>query len=215
MMHLSSLARAGLLCALAALGASGCGQHPAGPRQEAPVFARLPEDSLEFLSPALDAPALGVRSVRFYAVKGQDREVRLMYRPRPGELDSAEFARFKVDKRSLVNRPDGTPLAPGDSVLITLAIVDTLRLIIDFQPSGLRFNPQRPARLWIKFWEADPDLDHDGAVTPADSMLLLSTQIWGQHRPARPWSSLPSQVDVMTQDVEARIPGFTRYAVAY
>ena len=215
MMRFPSLAGAGFLCALAAIGASGCGQDPAGPRQEAPVFTRLPEDSLEFLSPALDAPSLGARTVKFYAVKGEDREVRMMYRPRAGEVDSAEFARFKVDKRSLVNRPDGTPLAPGDSLLITLTIVDTLRLIIDFQPSGLRFNPQRPARLWIKFWEADPDLDHDGSVTPSDSLLLLSTQIWGQHRPARPWSSLPSKVDVASQDVEARIPGFTRYAVAY
>ncbi len=173
------------------------------------------EPGLVFLRPAPGAPPLGERQVSFWAVKGESREVRLMYTSVAGQPDSAEFARFRVDARSLVSRPDGTPIAPGDSILISLTIVDTLRFMTDFQPQGLQFSPTRPARLWLKFGEADPDLNDDGLVNAADTTILLGLRIWRQERPGDPWTSLPSVVDTLTQEVEADVPGFTRYAVAY
>ncbi len=207
--------RGALLLGLLAL--IGCGADPgtgAGPGPE-PVDSTVNEAGLHFLRPAATAPPLASRVQSFWAVRGEAREVRLMYQPRPGAADSVEFARFRVESRSLVQDQFGQPVAPGDSILITLSISDTLRLITEFQPAGLVFSPSRPARLWLKFGEADPDLNNDGIVSAADTSLLLDLSIWRQERPGDPWALLASMVDTVEQEVEADIPGFTRYAVAY
>jgi hypothetical protein len=199
----------GLLLAGAACAGNGA---PVG---STPADSTASQDSLHFLRPAATAPALGERQVSFWAVRGETREVRLTYRARPGATDSVEFARFRVEDRSLVNRPDGTPIAQGDSVLITLQVVDTLKLITEFAPQGLDFSSSRPARLWLKFGEADPDLNGDGLVNEDDTALLLALRIWRQEQPGDPWSMLSSSVDTVSKEVEADIPGFTRYALSY
>lgn len=206
---LAAVAAIALACSSAGDGSGGTGPGPV------PTDSTVAEDSLRFLRPALTAPPFAARTVSFWAVRGQRREIRLMYQPAAGQLDSFEFIRFRVDKKSLVTDSAGQPLASGDSVLITLTISDTLRLITEFQPAGLTFNPSEPARLWIKFGEADPDLNEDGVVTAADTTLLLGLKIWKLEQPGEPWSLLPSIVNTVSQEVEADIPGFTRYAVAY
>lgn len=173
------------------------------------------EESLHFLRPALTAPAFAGRTQSFWAVRGERREIRLMYQPEAGQVDSFEFVRFRIDDNTLVKDSAGNPLAVGDSVLITLTLSDTLRMIVEFQPSGLQFDPANPARLWIKFGEADPDLNEDGAVTPADSTVLLTMKIWRLEQTGQPWTRMPSFVNTMEQEVEADLFGFTRYAVAY
>lgn len=198
-----------LLAACTADAGSSAGPGPG------PVDSTLNEASLRFLQPALTAPPLASRVQSFWAVRGESREIRLMYQPLPGQADSVEFMRFRVESRSLVNDQHGQPIAQGDSVRITVTVVDTLRLITDFQPSGLVFSASRPARLWLKFAEADPDLNHDGMVSAADTALLLGLSIWRQENPGEPWALLRSTVDTVAQEVEADIPGFTRYAVAY
>lgn len=205
-----------LIGALLAVGA-GCASDPGGGGGIGPVptDSTVPGDSLNFLRAALTAPPFAERTLGFYAVRGETREIRLMYRPKAGQADSVEFARFRVDAQSLVNDSAGNPIANGDSILITLGVQDTLHLITEFRPSGLVFNPTKPARLWLKFGEADPDLNGDNSVTAADTTLLLSLTIWKQERPTDPWSLVPSTVDLPSQDVEADIKGFTRFAVAY
>ena len=180
-----------------------------------PADSTAAQDSLHFLRPALTAPPIADRVVSFWAVRGQRRELRLMYRPAPGGVDSVEFARLRVDDRSLVNRPDGTPIAQGDSILITISMVDTLQLITEFQPAGLVFSNSRPARLWLKYGEADPDLNRDGLVTAADTALVLALKIWKQENLGDPWQQLPSTVNLIELELEADRPGFTRYAVSY
>ncbi len=197
---------------LAAIACSQDGDGGSGPGNDSVVQV---EDSLTFLRPTPGGPAFGDGTVSFWAVKGQRREARLMYRPLPGAVDSVEFARFRVDDRSLVNRPDGSPLAPGDSILITLTIADSSRLIAGFEPAGLRFNAARPARLALKYGEADPDLDHNGVVNAADTALVATFRIWRQEEPGQPWVSVPSTLSEEALEVEADIFGFTRYAVAY
>jgi hypothetical protein len=195
--------------------AAACGDGASTPPGPTPPDSTAPQDSLHFLVAGPTAPPLADRVVSFWAVKGERRELRLMYRPAPGMVDSVEFARLRVDDRSLVNRPDGSPMADGDSILITITMVDTLNLIADFQPAGLVFSSRRPARLWLKYGEADPDLDRDGVVTAADSLLIQQLTIWRQENPGDPWSQLPSTVNLVELEVEADIPGFTRYAVSY
>jgi hypothetical protein len=181
-----------------------------------PLRAHLVDDSdIVFVQNGADAPPLGVRQVSFWAVVGQSRRASLYYTRRPGAVDSTELVRFRVDKKSLHRRPDGTPFAAGDSILITLTVVDTLNLIVDFAPSGLTFNPKYPARLWFKWTETNHDLDHDGAVTPADDTVRLTTAIHAQESVGAPWARLATKIDFASQDVEARPTSFTRYAVAY
>lgn len=192
-------------------GDSGSSPSPVPPVDTTPV----PEVGLRFLVPDSTKPPLGERQVSFWAVRGKRREVRLMYQKAPGSTDSVEFARFRVDDRTLVTAADGSPLAQGDSLLITLTVVDTLKLITQFEPSGLTFNPNRPARLWLKYGESSPDLDGDGSVTAADTTLISALCIWRQEQSTDPWYKVASTLNLAEFEIEADILGFTRYAVAY
>src|SRR5688500_1430335 len=121
-------------------------------------------DELKFLQLPPGAPPLVVQTASFWARTDDNREVRMFFRPRPGEADSSEFLRFRVDEGSLARRPNGSAFATVDSILITVTVVDLQRLIVDFQPSGLRFSQSRPARLKIEYENADHDFDDDGDV---------------------------------------------------
>ena len=175
----------------------------------------LPESSLTFLRPAVGAPPLARRQVSFWAVNGQSREGVILYQKRPGQPAASKLVRLKVDKRSLMNRPDGTSIAPGDSILITMSVVDTLTLNVDFQPQGLLFAPSRPARITFWYLEADHDFNFDGVVDASDVALESSFEVWGQELPGDPWSNLVSLPRPGRDQVEARVPGVTRYAVSY
>lgn len=197
-----------------ACGGAEDGLAPGGVR--APVAAAsVPESELHFLQPASGAPPLAATSVSFYAVRGQDREASLWYHRRPGAPDSSRLVRLRVDRRSLVNAPDGTPLAPGDSVLITLTVVDPARLIVEYQPAGLVFAPRRPAKVTYWYLEADHDFNGDGVVDALDRALERSFGVWGQEQPGDPWNSVPVIRQPLVDQIEGSIPGFTRYAVAY
>ncbi len=204
-----------LLCLAVILGCSTDPGAGGGPGTGA-TDSTIAQDSLHFLRASLSAPPLADRQVSFWAVRGQNREIRLMYRPASGQSDSVEFARFRVDDRTLVTDSAGQPIAQGDSLLITLSIIDSLHLVTEFQPSGLVFNPSRPARLWLKFGEADPDLNQDGVVTAADTALIASLSIWKQEQPTDAhWRLVPSTHNMASLEIEADIAGFTRFAVAY
>jgi len=206
-------------CVLLSLAAIlGCGTDPGagGNPGTGPTDSTVAQDSLRFLRASVSAPPLADRQVSFWAVRGQTREIRLMYRPAAGQPDSVEFARFRVDDRTLVTDSAGQPIAQGDSLRITLSIVDSLHLVTEFQPSGLVFSPSRPARLWLKFGEADPDLNQDGVVTAADTALIASLSIWKQEHPTDThWQLVSSTINMVSLEVEADIAGFTRFAVAY
>lgn len=204
-------------CWLIAMVVAGvaCGQSDAGTGTPGPDTVITVEDSLTFLRPAPNAPGFGNLSVSFWAVKGIRSQVELRYRALPGQSDSAVFVRFRVDPQSLRARPDGTPIADGDSVLITLSVDDSTRLICKYEPEGLQFDSKKPARLFIKYGEADPDLDRNGVVNAQDTALVRSFRIWRQEVAGEPWVGIPSTVAEDALEVQADIYGFTRYAVAY
>ena len=203
------------LAVVATVALLGCGPASTPVEVEAPTLRQSRDGSADptFFVNSADAPPFATRTVSFWAVRGQNREARIYYQPSPGERDSTEFLRFKVDARSLVARPDGTPIAEGDSLLITLTVADGPDLIVDFQPSGLRFNPRRRPELEFRMDECDLDLNGDGAVDQTDRNLLRSAQIFRQESLGLPWEPLATNQAVL--DFKARIDGFTRYAVAY
>lgn len=172
-------------------------------------------DEMHFLRPSINTPPLSSTTVSFYAKRGEDREAFMYYQPKAGTSDSSLFMRFKVPGASLDRRPDGTAFQMGDSVLITINVADPSRMILDFQPSGLKFAPTTPAELKIDFGEASHDLDGDGDVDAEDVTHELQLSIWKQEAAGLPWIRLSSFVDFSSDKVEAKLVSFTGYAISY
>ena len=186
--------------------AVSCGDST-GPTDERPA------SELNFLRPAANAPEFADTTVTFYAKRGEDRQVRIRYAVAPGQFE--EFVRFRVRDDALLARPDGRTIAQGDSLLITVRGVDFARLIVEFQPSGLRFSPSEPAELTFKYNHTDPDLDGDGDVDADDLVFETLLSVWRQEAPGQPWFKVVSKVEIGIDEIEADITGFTGYALAY
>ena len=198
------LARAMLVVApLTMAGLAAChndkGTGPATP---------TPEGDLHFLTPAQNGSPI-VAVARFYAVRGQNSELRLRHE------NGSDFLRFEVKNNTGIELPGGISLAVGDSVLITVTVSDASRFIVDFQPVGLKFTGSDPAELRLRYAEADPDVNGDGRVDATDDSLRSSFSIWRQELPGDPWFKLGSAVFKDQDEVRASITGFTRYAIAY
>jgi hypothetical protein len=172
-----------------------------------------PTEALNFLRPAPNAPQFADTTVRFIARRGQNSEVRIRYLVAPDQFE--EFVRFRVREDALLAYPDGRPFRDGDEVEITVRVVDFARLIVEFQPSGLKFNPQRPAELTFKYNHTHPDRDRDGDVDNNDAEIETLLAIWRQESPGQPWVKLLSKVEISLDEIEADITGFTGYALAY
>ncbi|CAN5725852.1 hypothetical protein BH23GEM9_BH23GEM9_13190 [soil metagenome] len=174
------------------------------PKQEAELrVARFPAD----------LAALAQTSASFWAVKGENREVTLRYLDSSGS-GSDRFLEFEVPADALLLRPDGTPFARGDSVLITVQVGTDRRMLFHFQPSGLRFNPAEPARLRVNYRRLNGDLDGDGQVTDADFRLERDARIWKQEQPGDPWFPLGTVKDLDAREFRARITSFSGFVIA-
>ena len=174
-----------------------------------------PTSELRLLTVLPTAPLLSTTTVSFYAVKGRNAGADLWYRARPGRSDSTKMLEFRMGGESLDRRPDGTAFAAGDSVLITITVINPTNLIVDFQPSGLKFSSKDPPRLKMFFGECGDDLDRDGQVTSNDDAIKGQLSLWRQETPTAPWIKLSSLVVKENEEIDALLGGFTGYAVAY
>lgn len=199
---MKKLIRPFTMLVLAALAA--CGGDSTSPTQ-----VQKPTSDLHFIRLSAGAPPLESNVVSFYAVRGQDREVRVQLR------DGSDFLRFRVFANSLVTRPDGSTIAPGDSILITITVADPTTFAADFQPAGLKFSSSAPARLQFEFADCDKDLNGDGVVTAADTALIPQISTWRQETASAPWVKVSSTVEVEINEVQSDISGFSGYALAY
>lgn len=175
-----------------------------------------PPSELTILRLAEGSPPLFNPVTSFYAVRGENREGEISFvdDERPGE-PGEQYLELKVDAEALAARPDGSPFAEGDSVLITVRVVDAAQLLFEFEPAGLTFNPSRPAELKIHYDHADDDLDEDGDVDLDDETLELTIGIWRQENDGDPFARLGSLLIDDLEEVEAELQGFSRYALAY
>jgi hypothetical protein len=194
--------------------------HPAaassrGVAPSTPGAVATSTGSPQFLQPAAGAATIANPVVSFWAKRGVDRTAEMYYRRAHGGRDSVVFFSLRVRAKSLWRRPDGTAFASGDSVLITLTLVDAQKGIVDCQPSGLRFDPGTPARLKVSFAETDDDVNHDGRVNALDAALTRTFAVWRREAPTDPWIRQASIVSVGTHEVESEIGGFTGYAIAW
>lgn len=183
----------------------------------------LPGDALRaggysdpiFLQTAEGAPGIATPAVSFWAVKGQDREAFIWYNAQAGSNDSTKLVRFRVPKKSLCKRPDGSNIANGDSLQITMTVVDASRQQVTFEPAGLLFCSGKPAKLTMWWEQADHDFDDDGDIDAADIAWESLLSIWKQETPGAPWQKVATVIQPDSDQAEASITGFTSYLVAY
>jgi hypothetical protein len=168
-----------------------------------------------FLQSAAGAPTIANPVVSFWAKRGRRQTAEMYYHAAPGSRDSAVFFSLRLRERSLARRPDGRAFADGDSVLVTLTLVDPERMVVDCQPSGLRFSSGDPVRLKMSFLHTDDDMNHDGVVDGSDASAARRLTIWRKETAVTPWQSLASDVEIGTHEVEAEIGGFTGYVIAW
>ncbi len=120
---------------------------------------------------------------------------------------------FKLSSSSLLAYPNGMPIAPGDTVRITISRDPQGRILFSFSPSGLTFNPLSPASLTIWYAHANPDVDGDGIVDATDALLESQFGIFKQELLTDPWLSIPSVNLTGAQTVQAWVLGFTGFSV--
>lgn len=193
--------------------AIGCSSDDAPPSPDSPGSERPPSE-LTVARLAATAPPLEENSVSFWAVKGEKAEQKIYFQDAGGGRGE-EYLSLKLDDESLRSRPDGSAFADGDSVLITIVVEDPALLLFELQPTGLKFHPGRPAELRIRYSHADDDLNEDGDVDEDDDELESKLGIWRQEQPGQPFMRLGSVKVQDEEELEAKLTGFSRYAIAY
>ena len=173
-----------------------------------------PPSELNILRLSDTSPPLLNPVVSFYAVRGENIEARIFFDDGQGG-QGEEYLRLKLDDASLLTYPDGTEFVEGDSVLITIRVVDPAQTLFELEPSGLKFSPDDPAELKIRYQEADDDLNGDGEVDVDDIELELTLAIWRQESPGDPFVRLGTVLLDDIDEVKTTLEGFSRYALAY
>jgi hypothetical protein len=190
----------------------GCGNSDgSGPN---PPPEQRPPAALNILKLAQNSPPVFNPVESFWAKKGEDAEARIYFQDAVGG-QGEEYLRLRIDDITLQALPDGTPIALGDSVLITIRSVDPTQILFELEPSGLTFNPQKPAELDIKYQQADDDFNEDGVVDQEDDDIEDILAIWRQENPGDDFVKIGSLIIESLEEVEAELLGFSRFAVAY
>jgi hypothetical protein len=210
-MFTRSRSRAPLVAIALAL-ALGCSSDGTPP-PDSPGSEKPPAE-LTVARLATTAPPLEENTASFWAVKGESVEQKLYFLDSGGGRGE-EYLSLKLEDESLLTRPDGSAIAEGDSVLITITVEDPALLLFELQPTGLKFSPTRPAELKIRYAHADDDLNEDGEVDEEDDHLETILGIWRQEQPGDPFVRLGSVKVEEEQELEAKLTGFSRYAIAY
>lgn len=161
-----------------------------------------------------DAPPLESSVVSFFAVRGQARSGSVYFTNAQG-VRTREYIRLEIPSGALVSRPDGSAIAAGDSLRITITVTDPRRIRFRLEPEGLTFAGGSPARLVTSYAEANFDFNADGRVDAAD--LLIETQLanFRQARTGEPFLRLVSIINLQLDGISSDLPGFSQYAVAY
>ncbi|MGE0555775.1 MAG: hypothetical protein AB7R55_20275 [Gemmatimonadales bacterium] len=171
-------------------------------------------DELAFLQLPANHPPFFNTSTSFYAKIDRSSEAKLYFQE-PGGGRGEEFAVLKIDSGTLLARPDGTPYGPGDSVLITMRIVDQSLVQVELLPSGIRFSSSKPAELKLDYEETEGDLDGDGDHDDEDDTIETRLSIWRQENPGDPFVKIGTVKTEGARELKAFLTSFSRYAISY
>ncbi|MGH7606038.1 MAG: hypothetical protein ACREME_01755 [Gemmatimonadales bacterium] len=195
-----------LALALALLG-PGCSENT-GP-------AGRPDANLNVVRQDSLAPPLLTYEASFWAKVSDGREVHLNYQGTAPADTGAEFLRFEVPGDGLLRRPDGTAFQDGDSILITITVIDSGRFRFRFEPAGLQFNPEHPARLRVRYFQCEQDFDGDGDEDADDERIEQLLDLWRRTGPGALWIRVGSVKFEELDELDANILAFSEYAVAW
>jgi hypothetical protein len=181
-----------------------------------PSFGYVAADSADqhILRQSPTAPALATYQVSFWARHDMESTVAVDYQPAAGQSVGQPFLRFRIPKFGLKTGPDGTRLYGSDSVFITLTI-DSLKLSVDFQPSGVVFSDVFSAGLVMWYVNANPDLNGDGVVNSTDQMLEQQLALSEEPTKVSGWFKTATKNDTTQKFVAADVYHFSQYAVAW
>jgi hypothetical protein len=173
----------------------------------APIQQQVADESeLTFVRVDPAAPPLESLEVSFWAVHGEERQVQITYDA--GTYGNGKCLLFRVPA-------DAVPIgvAPGDSVRVTIRVMDAAEFRFEFEPEGLQFDPAHPARVEIRYRWADPDFDRDGDVDPRDLLLSETFGLW-KLTGGQTWERVAADRRRDVLEIHAPIVGFTQYALA-
>lgn len=215
--------RRSLLVFVLALTTARCADQPTAVKPPAgPQFLRwasLPQFSARTNDPharrsgtmALTPPlSLDQYQVSFWAVRGESRSIQISYSSSI-DNDTHPFLTLTTTDPQFV--PGVGELAMGDSVLITVT-VDTARIGVNLEPSGLLFG--EPAQLKIWYGGASGDLNGDGIADSTDASLeaqLLG--LWYREGQDDDWTKLSAAQSVAEQSFTYALPHFCQYDIAF
>lgn len=167
------------------------------------VLSGAATGQLVFMRLSSTAPPLVTRDTSFWVVKHDGREVEIRFRAQPGQ-EGERFLRFKVPGDALLAYPDGRSFARTDSVRIRIRVDESARFVFQFEPSGLRFDPNRPAELEVRYAEAQAE----------DIGAEDRFSVWKQEQTDQPWIQLATARVRELSEMRAQVTGFTGFAVA-
>lgn len=161
------------------------------------------------------APPLLTTRDSFWAKVSDGRELRMFYQgAQPGDTGD-EFLRFEVPGDGLYRRPDGSAFQPGDSILITVTVVDPSRFLFEFAPANLQFHPENPARMRVRYANGDKDFDDDGDEDAADDDIEMELDLWYRSVAGALWFKVGGVKFEELDEIDANIRTFSQYAVAW
>jgi len=166
----------------------------------------VPGDQLTFIRQAPGSPALEAQQITFWAVKGESQQIELRY------VNGYDCVEFRLDGASLLRRPDGSLIRDGDSVQITIRVVDPALYNFEFLPAGLRFDSGHPAELKISYAYANHDFNGDGVIDSRDEDFAFG--IWRQESTSSGWNRLTTLVDADIEEARTDLFGFSKFAMA-
>ena len=175
----------------------------------------VPSTQLHILQQDTTAPPLVATRDSFWAKVGDGRELHFNYQGANPADTGEEFLRFEVPGDALLRKPDGSAFQAGDSILITVTIDDPSKFVFRFEPAGLQFSPDHPARLKVEYFHADHDFNDDGIINAADSTIEHILDAWRREGPASDWFRVGSVKFEELDEIDANILSFSEYAIAW
>jgi len=175
----------------------------------------VPNTQLHIVQQDVTAPPLVALRDSFWAKVGDGRELHLNYQGVNPADTGEEFLRFEVPGDALLRKPDGSAFQPGDSILITVTVIERSKFQFQFEPAGLQFSLDHPARLKIKYLHADHDFNQDGVENSADSTIEHVLDVWRREGPTLDWFRVGSVKFEELDEIDANILSFTEYAIAW
>jgi hypothetical protein len=189
----------------------------AGPQFQTRVASTA---TLRIVRQSATAPPLEAYQVSFWAYRGTASTVAVNYQPPAGQSAGQRFLSFAIPQLGLLAGAGGAPLAWGDSVFVTLNI-DPVSFDVDFQPSGVLFDPAFPASLTLWYQNANlsdngnQDGNSQGNQDGNSQGVAPQLAIWCYDPTTGVWYQQPSTNDPTQPSVSSQLYHFSEYAVSW